>query len=105
LLLLKVQIVAPKAQGADKARDAIEDNGACISFLSQQVATEGGGNHRGDPGDHGEHQKVAQFDNRELSSMSQVMFKKMKTTIDSFGQALSPEEKMQVLAKLLSEIM
>jgi len=50
-------------------------------------------------------QKVAQFDNRELSSMSQVMFKKMKTTIDSFGQALSPEEKMQVLAKLLSEIM
>lgn len=50
-------------------------------------------------------QKVAQFDNRELSSMSQVMFNKMKTTIDSFGQALSPEEKMQVLAKLLSEIM
>lgn len=50
-------------------------------------------------------QKVAQFDNRELSSMSQVMFKKMKTTIDSFGQALSPEEKLQVLTKLLSEIM
>ncbi len=50
-------------------------------------------------------QKVARFDNREMSSMSQVMFNKMKTTIDNFGQALSPEEKMQVLAKLLSEIM
>lgn len=50
-------------------------------------------------------QKVAQFDDRELSSMSQVMFNKMKTTINSFGQALSPEEKIQVLAKLLAEIM
>lgn len=50
-------------------------------------------------------QKIAQFENSELSSMSQVMFNKMKTTIDNFGQSLSPEEKMQVLAKLLSEIM
>lgn len=50
-------------------------------------------------------QKIAQFENAELSSMSQVMFNKMKTTIDNFGQSLSPEEKMQVLAKLLSEIM
>lgn len=50
-------------------------------------------------------QKIAQFENAELSSMSQVMFNKMKTTIDNFGQALSPEEKMQVLAKLLAEIM
>ncbi len=50
-------------------------------------------------------QKVAQFENVELSSISQVMFNKMKTTIDNFGQSLSSEEKMQVLAKLLSEIM
>lgn len=50
-------------------------------------------------------QKVAQIENGELSSMSQTMFNKMKTTIDNFGMALSPEEKMQVLAKLLSEIM
>ena len=50
-------------------------------------------------------QKVAQIENRELSSMSQTMFNKMKTTIDNFGMALSPEEKIQVLAKLLSEIM
>ena len=50
-------------------------------------------------------QKIAQFENSELSSMSQVMFNKMKTTINNFGQSLSPEEKMQVLAKLLSEIM
>ena len=50
-------------------------------------------------------QKVAQIENGELSSMSQTMFNKMKTTIDNFGMALSPEEKMQVLAKLLSEIL
>ena len=50
-------------------------------------------------------QRIAQFENGELSSMSQVMFNKMKTTIDNFGQSLSSEEKMQVLAKLLSEIM
>lgn len=50
-------------------------------------------------------QKIAQFDNKELSSTSQVMFNKMKSTIGNFGQALSAEEKMQVLAKLLSEIM
>lgn len=50
-------------------------------------------------------QKIAQFENSELTSMSQVMFNKMKTTIDNFGQSVSPEEKMQVLAKLLSEIM
>ncbi len=49
--------------------------------------------------------KIAQFENTELSSMSQVMFNKMKSTIDNFGQSLSPEEKMQVLTKLLSEIM
>ena len=35
----------------------------------------------------------------------QIMFNKMKTTIDNFGQALSQEEKMQIVAKLLEEIM
>lgn len=54
-------------------------------------------------GDRG--QKIACFENGELSSMSQVMFNKMKATIDSFGQSLTMEEKMRVLAKLLSEIM
>ena len=49
--------------------------------------------------------KTALLDNGELSSMSQVMFNKMKTTIDNFGQSLSPEEKVRVLAKLLSEMM
>ena len=49
--------------------------------------------------------KTALLDNSELSSMSQVMFNKMKTTIDNFGQSLSPEEKVRVLAKLLSEMM
>ena len=52
-----------------------------------------------------ENTKTVLLDNGELSSMSQVMFNKMKATIDNFGQALSPEEKMQVLAKLLSTMM
>lgn len=49
--------------------------------------------------------KVAHFDDAELSAMSQIMFNKMKSTIDNFGQSLSLEEKMQVLAKLVSEMM
>jgi hypothetical protein len=49
--------------------------------------------------------KIAQFGKTELSQNSQVMFNKMKSTIDHFGGALSPEEKMQVLTKLLAEIM
>lgn len=50
-------------------------------------------------------QRIAQFEKAELSSMSQVMFNKMKSTIDNFGESLNAEEKMQVLVKLLSEIM
>ena len=34
-----------------------------------------------------------------------MMFNKMKATIDNFGESISYEEKMQVLAKLFSEIM
>lgn len=49
-------------------------------------------------------QKIAQFENGKLSFESQVMFNKMKRTINDFGQSISTEEKMQVLAKLLSEI-
>lgn len=49
--------------------------------------------------------KVSQFDKQLLSPNSQVMFNKMKTTLDNFGQGISYEEKMQVIAKLLAEIM
>lgn len=50
-------------------------------------------------------QKVAQFNNGELSTASQVMFNKMKSTFEHFGQSMSTEEKMHVLTKLLSEFM
>lgn len=50
-------------------------------------------------------QRIAQFENGELSFMSKTLFNKMKATINDFGQSLSSEEKMQVLAKILSEIM
>lgn len=53
----------------------------------------------------GENSKVTQFDKQELSANSQMMFNKMKSTIDNFGHSISHEEKMQVIAKLLAEIM
>lgn len=53
----------------------------------------------------GEDSKVTQFDKQELNINGQMMFNKMKTALDSFGQSLSYEEKMQVFARLLSEIM
>ncbi|MEG0109117.1 MAG: hypothetical protein RR705_09755, partial [Lachnospiraceae bacterium] len=49
-------------------------------------------------------EKITQFNKTELSGNSQVMFNKMKSTIDNFGESISYEEKMQVLAKLFSEI-
>lgn len=52
-----------------------------------------------------EEEKVTQFNKAELSGTSQIMFNKMKATIDNFGESITYEEKMQVLAKLFSEIM
>lgn len=49
-------------------------------------------------------QKVTQFNKTELSGMSQIMFNKMKATIDNFGESVSYEEKMQVIAKLFTEV-
>ncbi|SEV99915.1 hypothetical protein [[Clostridium] fimetarium] len=49
--------------------------------------------------------RITQFDKAELSTNSQMMFNKIKATMDSFGQGISYEEKMQVVAKLLGEIM
>ena len=52
-----------------------------------------------------EEEKITQFNKSELSETSQLMFNKIKSTIDNFGESLSYDEKMQVLAKILSEIM
>lgn len=49
--------------------------------------------------------KVTQFNKAKLSERSQMMYNKMKATIDNFGESIAYEEKMQVLAKLFSEIM
>ena len=48
---------------------------------------------------------ITQFNKGELSGNSQLMFNKIKSTIDNFGESLSYDEKMQVLAKIFSEIM
>lgn len=50
-------------------------------------------------------EKISQFNKGELSETSQLMFNKIKTTIDNFGASLSHDEKMQVLAKIFSEVM
>lgn len=52
-----------------------------------------------------EKEKVTQFNKTELSGTAQMMFNKMRSTVDNFGESISYEEKMQVLAKLFSEIM
>ncbi|MBD5540052.1 MAG: hypothetical protein HDR00_02490 [Lachnospiraceae bacterium] len=87
---------AELANCLEKVKRQFEEAPENVEILENEIRLvwEGNGN-----------QKIAQFDNTELSLMSQVMFNKMKTTLDNFGQSLSPEEKMQVLAKLLSEIM
>lgn len=53
----------------------------------------------------GEELKTSQFDRQSLSSNGQIMFNKMKATISNFGESISQEEKMQIIARLLEEIM
>ena len=53
----------------------------------------------------GEELRATQFDKQELSSNGKIMFNKMKATISNFGQSISQEEKMQIIARLLEEIM
>lgn len=48
--------------------------------------------------------KVSQFSKQELSSIGQMMYNKMRKTISDFGQSVSSEEKMQIVVKILSEI-
>lgn len=52
-----------------------------------------------------ENLRSTQFDKQELSRNGQVMFNKMKSTLENFAQSLSQEEKMQIITRLLEEIM
>jgi len=52
----------------------------------------------------GNEEYVSRFDNREMSVNGQVMFNKMKNTLDGLGKGISHEDKMVIMAKLLSEI-
>jgi len=47
---------------------------------------------------------VSRFDNVEMSVNGQMMFNKMKNILDGLGKGISQEEKMVIMAKLLSEI-
>ncbi len=51
-----------------------------------------------------EETKISQFNKTTLSGNGQIMFNKIKATIDNFGKSISYEEKMQIMAKLFSEI-
>lgn len=53
----------------------------------------------------GKDTKMKQFENQELNVNSQIMFNKLKATLNNFGQSISYEEKIQVITKLLGEIM
>ena len=52
----------------------------------------------------GDEAVVSTFYKREMSQNGQIMLNKMKKTISSFGQSISQEEKMVILAQLLSDI-
>lgn len=52
----------------------------------------------------GDESLVSTFGKCEISQNGKMMLNKMKTTLDSFGQGISHEEKMVILAQLLSEI-
>lgn len=47
---------------------------------------------------------ISRFDNVEMSVNGQLMFNKMKSTLDGLGKGISQEEKMVIMTKLLSEI-
>ena len=47
---------------------------------------------------------ISQFSQEELSQAGQTMLNKMKNTLNNFGGAISYEEKLAIMAKLLREI-
>lgn len=47
---------------------------------------------------------ISRFDNVEMSVNGQLMFNKIKSTLDGLGKGISQEEKMVIMTKLLSEI-
>ena len=47
---------------------------------------------------------ITQFSQEELSQTGQTMLNKMKNTLDNFGGAISYEEKIAIMAKILKEI-
>ncbi len=47
---------------------------------------------------------ISTFHKCEMSQNGQIMFNKIKSTIHSFGQSISYEEKMVILAQLLSDL-
>ena len=53
----------------------------------------------------GEEIRTTQFDKQKFSSNGQIMLNKMKAIISNFGASISQEEKMQIIARLLEEIM
>lgn len=48
--------------------------------------------------------KVTQFNKQELNTNGQVLFNKLKSALNDFGEAVSYEEKMQVISRLFVEI-
>lgn len=47
---------------------------------------------------------VSRFDKCEISTNGQVMLNKMQSTLENFGQGISHEEKLVIIAKILSEL-
>ena len=52
----------------------------------------------------GKDELVKQFDRKELTTNAKMMFNKMKSTLDNFGQSISYEEKIQIITMLFEEM-
>ena len=52
----------------------------------------------------GEEPQISTYDKCEISENGQVMLNKMKSTLNGFGRNIPQEEKVAILARLLSEI-
>lgn len=52
----------------------------------------------------GKDEVVKQFDRKELTTNAKMMFNKMKSTLDNFGQSISYEEKIQIITMLFEEM-
>ena len=103
LLSAQIQIIAYQANSADQAGDTVKHRRTQIPLLSQQVTAEGGTEHRGDPGNHGQHQKGAEFNIRQSYKVGQQVFWRAGDKIQKENQEYYKQQRKKDLRLFLKE--